>query len=30
MNFLVYLKDKSFADKAQDALDESIRKNKRK
>lgn len=29
MNFLVYLKDKSFADVAQDKLDEQLRKQKR-
>lgn len=29
MFFLTYLKDKSFADKAQDDLDEQIRKSKR-
>lgn len=29
MFFLTYLKDKSFADKAQDDLEESIRKSKR-
>ena len=29
MFFLTYLKDKAFADKAQDDLDESIRKSKR-
>lgn len=29
MNFLTYCKDKSFADKAQDDLDERMRKIKR-
>lgn len=29
LNYLVFLKDKSFADKAQNDLDEQIRKSKR-
>lgn len=29
LNYLSYLKDKSFAEEAQDQLDESIRKSKR-